>query len=95
MTERDTTDWLTSRGKADVLTVAIAEVLAQVSPLGWYIAPCAQNRFCIGKFTPEKYASRHIVTDEAGQALTFPTIEAAKDFLSEQLGILTPQIFDI
>lgn len=95
MAERDTTDWLTSRGKATVLTLPVAKVLAHVSTVGWYIAPFSQDRFCVGKLTLEKYASRHIVTDEAGQALTFPTIDAAKCFMSEQLGILTPQIYDI
>jgi len=94
MSEGEVTNWLNSQGKAGTLTLPAAKGLADTSPLGWYIAPHSQNRFCVGKLTLEKLASRHIVTDEEGKALAFPTIEAARTFMRDQLGILTPQIFD-
>jgi len=94
MRDGEVTNWLNSRGTGSVLTVAAAKDLAHRSPLGWYIAPHSQDRFCVGKLTLEKLASRHMVTDEAGKALAFPTIEAAKRFMKEQLGIVTPQVFD-
>lgn len=95
MAERDTTDWLTKRGDATVLTLSGAKVLAQMSSVGWYIAPYSHGLFYVGKHTLGKYASRHVIADEAGQAFTFPTIDAAKCFMKEQLEILTPQVFDI
>jgi hypothetical protein len=94
MSEGEVTKWLTSHGTANVLTVPLARDLAHKSLLGWYIAPYSQDRFCVGKLTLEKLASRHIVTDEEGKALAFPTIEAAQSFMKEQLGILAPQVFD-
>lgn len=94
MPDGDVTNWLNSRGTGSALTLAAARELADRSPLGWYIAPHSQDRYCVGKLTLEKFASRHMVTDEEGRALAFPTIDAAKQFMKEQLGIVTPQVFD-
>ena len=94
MSKGEVTQWLTSKGQCGALTLPMARDLAQRSLLGWYIAPYSQEHFCIGKMTLEKLASRHIVTDEDGKALAFPTIEAARTFMKHQLGILTPQLFE-
>lgn len=94
MSKGEVTNWLSSHGTGNALTGALAKELAQISQLGWYIAPHSQDRYCVGKLTLEKFASRRIVTDEEGKALAFPTIEAARTFMKDQLGILTPQIFD-
>jgi hypothetical protein len=94
MSEGEITKWLTSHGKANGFTVPVAKDLAHTSLLGWYIAPHSEDRFCVGKLALEKFASRHIVTDEEGKALVFPTIDAARRFMNEELGILAPQIFD-
>jgi len=94
MSEGEVTKWLTSRGNPGALTLPMARDLAHESLLGWYIAPYSHEHFCIGKLTLDKLASRHIVTDEEGKALAFPTIEAARTFMKHQLGILTPQIFE-
>lgn len=94
MSNGEVTNWLSSHGRANALTVVLAKDLAQISPLGWYIAPYSQGHFCVGKLTLEKLASRHTVTDDEGKALTFPTIAAAKSFMKEELGILIPQIFE-
>jgi len=94
MPDGDVTNWLNSRGMGSALTLAAARDLADRSPLGWYIAPHSHDRYCVGKLTLEKFASRHMVTDEEGRALAFPTIDAAKRFMIEQLGIVTPQVFD-
>jgi hypothetical protein len=94
MSEGEVTQWLTSRGESGAFTLRMARDLAHESLLGWYIAPYSQEHFCIGKLTLDKLASRHIVTDEEGKALVFPTIEAARTFMQHQLGILMPQIFE-
>jgi len=94
MAQGDVTKWLTSHGEAEKLTVPLAKNLARELPLGWYVAPYANGRFCVGKLTLEKFASRHIVTDEDEHALTFATIDEAKTFLRDELAVLAPQIYD-
>ena len=94
MCEGEITRWLTSRGSRGALTLPMARDLAHESLLGWYIAPYSQNHFCVGKLALDKLASRHVVTDEEGKALAFPTVDAAKTFMKHQLGITTPQIFE-
>ena len=95
MSEGEVTKWLTSHGGASTLTVELAKQLARESRVGWYIVPHSHDRFSVGKLTLEKLASRHTITDDEGAPLTFTSVEEAKAFLKNQLGILVPQVFDI
>jgi hypothetical protein len=95
MAEVDITKWLIHRGKKRVLTIDLARQLARESRLGWYIAPHSHRRYVIGKVTLQKVFSRHIVTDDRGKPLSFDTVEAAKAFLRDELGVFVAQVFYI
>ncbi len=93
MDEGEVTLWLQEHGRASKLSVELAREFARESHLGWYVAPHSHDRFAIGKLTLAKVSSRHIVTDADGNALTFDTVDNAKQFLQDQLGIDTSQVF--
>lgn len=50
--------------------------------------------FLVGKMTLQKFSQRHILVDEAGQAMLFATVEAALVFLRTDLRIPNPHVFN-
>ncbi len=86
------TEWLSKRGRT-ALNLEAARLLAAESPEQWYVALQGTKGYLIGKMTLQKYSQRHIVVDETGQPLLFPTVEAAVAFLRAQLKIERPHVF--
>jgi len=94
MAQDEITQWLAKRGRKRDLSIELAKQLAAESRLGWYIAPHGHKRYAIGKITLQRLSTRHMVTDDEGKALAFGSVEEAKAFLREKLGILAPQVFN-
>lgn len=87
------TEWLAKRGRK-ALDLEAAKLLAAEAPQQWYVASHGDKGYLVGKMTMQKYSARHIVVDESGQAMLFPTIEGAKFFLRSNLKIRNPHVFD-
>ena len=86
------TEWLSKRGRT-ALTLDAARQLAAESPLQWYVALHGTKGYLIGKMTLQKFSQRHIVVDETGQPMLFPTVESAVAFLRVELKIERPHVF--
>jgi hypothetical protein len=86
------TEWLSKRGRT-ALNLEAAKQLAAESRQQWYVALHGTKGYLIGKMTLQKFSQRHIVVDETGQPMLFPTIEGAVAFLRTELKIDQPHIF--
>jgi hypothetical protein len=86
------TEWLARNGRK-TLTVEAAKQLAVESPDHWYIASGGKG-YLVGKMTPQKFSQRHIVVDETGHAILFPTVESATAFLRVDLKVPRPHVFN-
>jgi hypothetical protein len=86
------TEWLANRGRT-ALNLEAARQLAAESPQQWYVAAQGTRGYLIGKMTLQKYSARHILVDDAGQPLLFPTVEAAMAFLRAELKVDRPHVF--
>jgi hypothetical protein len=91
--DNEITEWLSRNGRK-TLTVEAARQLALESPDHWYIASGGGKGFVVGKMTPQKFSQRHIVVDEAGQAMLFSTVESATAFLRVDLKVPRPHVFN-
>ena len=87
------TEWLHARG-SEHLTVELARRLAKESKTGWFITAHGKAEFVIGKFAVVKYTPNHFIKGDDGQPLTFHSVEAARIFLADQLGVIAPAIFN-
>ena len=87
------TEWMARNGRT-MLDLAAAKQLAAESSQQWYIASHGAKGFLVGKMTMQKYSARHILVDEAGQPMMFPTIESATAFLRSELKIANPHVFN-
>ena len=92
-TADEITEWLAKRGRS-ALNLEAAKQLAAESPEQWYVASHGTKGFLVGKMTPQKYSARHILVDESGQPMLFPTIESAVAFLRAELNLTRPHIFN-
>lgn len=92
-TSDEITEWLGRKGRK-ALNLETARQLAAESPQHWYVAPLGDKGYLVGKMTMQKYSARHILVGEDGQAMLFPTIEAAAAFLRTELKIPNPHIFN-
>jgi len=92
-TADEITEWLAKRGRK-ALNLEAAKQLAAESPLHWYVASHGANGYLVGKMTMQKFSARHILVDEAGQAMLFSTVEHATRFLRTELKITNPHIFN-
>jgi hypothetical protein len=86
------TEWLGRKGRK-ALNLEAARQLAAESPQHWYIAPHGSKGYIVGKMTMQKYSARHILVGENGQAVLFPTIDAATAFVRTDLKIPNPHVF--
>jgi len=86
--------WLARNGRK-TLTLEAARRFAAESPEHWYVAAHGSKGFLVGKMTMQKYSTRHIFVGENGQAVLFPTIEAATTFLRTELKIPNPHVFSL
>ncbi|OGA25060.1 MAG: hypothetical protein A3I02_11420 [Betaproteobacteria bacterium RIFCSPLOWO2_02_FULL_67_26] len=87
------TTWLARSGRK-ALDLEAAKQLAAESPQLWYVASYGARGFLVGKMTMQKFSQRHILVDEAGQVVLFPTIEGAKAFLRTELKVADPHVFN-
>jgi hypothetical protein len=87
------TEWLHARASKH-LTVALAKELAEESKTGWFISTHGNAEFVVGKIAVVKYTANHIIRRNDGQLLTFHSVEAARIFLSDELKVAAPAIFD-
>ena len=94
MSEDEITQWLVKRGRKKDLSIALAKQLAAESRLGWFIVPHGHKGFAIGKVNLKKLSSRHVLTEDDGRVVNFPTVEDAKTFLRDELHILAPHVFN-
>ena len=86
------TEWLAKRGRT-ALNLEAARQLANESREQWYVASHGTKGYIVGKMTLQKFSARHILVDDAGQAMLFPTVAAARAFLLRELAIANPHIF--
>lgn len=91
--EDEITEWLSKRGRA-ALNIEAARLLAAESPQQWYVALQGSKGYLVGKMTMQKFSQRHILVDESGQPLLFPTVETAVAFLRSELKIERPHVFN-
>lgn len=94
MAEDEITQWLVKRGQKKDLSIELAKELAAESRLGWFVVPHGHKGFAIGKVNLKKLSSRHVLTDDDGRVLTFPSVDEAKAFLQNELKILAPHVFN-
>lgn len=87
------TEWLAKRG-LKTLDLETAKQLAAESPELWYVASHGGKGFLVGKMTMHKFSARHILVDPEGQAMHFPTAEAALAFLRTELKVARPHVFN-
>jgi sarcosine oxidase gamma subunit len=87
------TEWLARQGR-NALNLEAAKQLAAESPGQWYVASCGTRGYLVGKMTLQKYSARHILVDESGEAVLFPTIEGALAFLRSELKVPSPHVFN-
>jgi hypothetical protein len=92
-TDDEITEWLSRNGRK-TLDVEAAKLLAAESPQQWYVASFGIKGYLVGKMTLQKYSARHILVDESGQTMMFPTIESATAFLRNELKITKPHVFN-
>ncbi len=86
------TEWLVKKGR-NALTLEAARQLAAESSEHWYVASRGVKGYLVGKMTKQKFSRRHILVDETGQAMLFPTVESATAFLRMELRITNPHVF--
>ena len=87
------TEWLASRGRR-TLTLEAARQLAADSPQQWYVAQHGTKGYIVGKMTLQKFSARHILVDEGGQPMLFPTVESALAFVRTELKVPRPHVFN-
>jgi len=87
------TEWLSNRGRK-ALTLESARQLAAESPQQWYVALHGTKGYIVGKMTLQKFSARHILVDETGQPMLFPTIESAVAFVRAELKVERPHVFN-
>lgn len=87
------TEWLSSRGRK-TLNLESARQLAAESPQQWYVALHGTKGYIVGKMTLQKFSARHILVDETGQPMLFPTIESAVAFVRAELKVDRPHVFN-
>jgi hypothetical protein len=87
------TEWLSNRGRT-ALNLEAARQLAAESPQQWYVALHGNKGYIVGKMTMEKFSARHILVDEAGQPVLFPTAESAVAFVRAELKVERPHVFN-
>jgi hypothetical protein len=87
------TEWLARRGRK-TLDLETARALAADSPELWYVASHGALGFLVGKMTMQKYSARHILVGRDGEAMHFPTAEAAIAFLRTELKVPNPHVFN-
>jgi hypothetical protein len=87
------TVWLARNGRKS-LNLEAAKRLAAESPEHWYVAAQGTRGYLVGKMTMQKFSQRHILVDETGQAMLFPTIEDALALLRTELKIANPHVFN-
>ena len=86
------TEWLANRGR-NALNLEAARQLAAESPQQWYVALHGTKGYIVGKMTMQKYSARHILVDETGQPVLFPTVENAVAFVRSELKVERPHVF--
>jgi hypothetical protein len=91
-TADEITDWLARKGR-HALDLEAAKELAAESPQHWYVAPHGVSGYVVGKMTMQKFSTRHILVGGNGQAVLFPTVDAATAFLRTELKIPNPHLF--
>ena len=87
------TEWLARNGR-ETLNLETARLLAAESPELWYVASHGSKGFLVGKMTMQKFSARHILVDPDGQAMHFPTADAAIAFLRTELKVAKPHVFN-
>ena len=87
------TQWMARNGRK-ALTPETAKLLAVESPDHWYVAPQGTRGFMVGKMSLQKFSQRHVLVDATGQAMVFPSLEAALIFLRVDLKIASPHVFN-
>jgi hypothetical protein len=87
------TEWLSSRGRT-ALNLEAAKQLAAESTQQWYVALHGTKGYIVGKMTMQKFSARHILVDESGQPMLFPTIESAVAFVRSELKVERPHVFN-
>lgn len=87
------TEWLSNRGRR-ALNLESARQLAAESPQQWYVALHGSKGYIVGKMTLQKFSARHILVDETGQPMLFPTIESAVAFVRAELKVERPHVFN-
>lgn len=87
------TEWLAKSGRK-TLDLEAAKQLAAESPQLWYVASYGARGFLVGKMTMQKFSARHILVDETGQVVLFPTAEGATAFLRDELKVTNPHVFN-
>jgi len=87
------TEWMVRNGRK-TLTPETAKLLALESPDHWYVAPLGTRGFMVGKMSLQKFSQRHVLVDATGQAMLFPSLEAALVFLRVDLKIASPHVFN-
>lgn len=92
-TADEITEWLARNGRK-TLNLEAAKRLAAESPQQWYVASHGTKGFMVGKMTMQKFSQRHILVDETGQAMLFPSVESATAFLRTELKIANPHVFN-
>jgi len=91
-TDDEITEWLDRKGRK-ALNLEAAKQLAAESPQHWYVARHGDKGYLVGKMTMQKYSARHILVGENGEAMLFPTVEAATVFLRTELKVPNPHVF--
>jgi len=92
-TSDEITEWLARQGR-NALNLEAARQLAAESPGQWYVAACGARGYLVGKMTLQKYSARHILVDQGGEPLLFPTVESALAFLRHDLKVPHPHVFN-
>ena len=92
-TTDEITEWLARNGRK-ALDLETAKQLAAESPQLWYVASYGAKGYLVGKMTMQKFSQRHILVDETGQVVLFPTVEGAVAFLRTELKVSNPHVFN-
>ena len=79
-------------GGCPLLTLETASKIAQEASLGWYVAP-HKKRFVVGKFLIYAPHQRLQLVNLDQTPMTFGSVEDAKKFLKEKLGVYNAEQF--
>jgi len=87
------TVWLQQRAST-FLTVGLAKELSVLSKSGWFVMSHGTMGFVVGKFAETKFNMHHILKNDDGKARYFPSSDAARRFLSDELGVMHVHTFE-